>query len=135
MQLDYFGSFYNSIFFIDSLTGWVVSSNGKILKTITGGITKVISHNEMPFKFLLSQNFPNPFNPSTIIKFYIPKPSFVKLKVFNSLGKEITTIISQNLSAGEYNFDFNASELGSGIYFYQIEAGSYKQTRKMVFLK
>ena len=93
----------------------------------------------LPTKFKLYNNYPNPFNPSTIIRFSIPEESFVTLKVFNTLGEEIATLINENIIAGNYEIEFDAqsvtARLPSGIYFYKIEAGSFVETKKMVLKK
>lgn len=86
-------------------------------------------------KFQLRQNYPNPFNPTTNISFYIPKDSRVSLKVFDILGKEIATIVDQDIERGEHNYEWNASEFVSGIYFYRITAEDFSDTYKMVLLK
>ena len=83
----------------------------------------------------LAQNFPNPFNPSTTIRFSIPESGNVTVKVFNILGKEVGTIVSGFHQAGTYNVVFDASKLSSGVYLYQIEAGSYRATKKFTLLK
>lgn len=89
----------------------------------------------IPSKFQLSQNFPNPFNPTTTINFSIPEAYFVSLKVFNCLGQEIVTLVSKELNAGNYKYDWNATNLPSGIYFYRIQVGSINETKKMILLK
>ncbi len=101
-----------------------------------------------PTKFSLEQNYPNPFNPSTKIKYAIPTPpsssplamgrnevGFVTLKVFDVLGKEVATLVNEEKSAGSYHVDFNASHLASGIYYYQLRAGDYSETKKMILMK
>jgi hypothetical protein len=93
------------------------------------------SKSTLPQKFYLSQNYPNPFNPSTIINYEIPRSSFVSLKVYDILGREITTLVNEEKPAGKYNVTFNASKYSSGIYFYRIEAGGFSQIKKMVLLK
>ena len=85
--------------------------------------------------FILFQNYPNPFNPATTIQFVLPRASFVKLEVFNALGENISILVSENLVAGTYKYDWNASDLSNGIYFYSLTAESFKQTRKLVLLK
>jgi hypothetical protein len=89
----------------------------------------------IPDNFALSQNYPNPFNPSTTIRFNLPKASRVILKVFNVLGEEVTTLVSDRMSAGSYAYDWNASGLASGIYLYTLKADGFLQTRKMIFSK
>ncbi|MDZ7623509.1 MAG: T9SS type A sorting domain-containing protein [Ignavibacteriaceae bacterium] len=88
-----------------------------------------------PAQFELSQNYPNPFNPSTTIKFSIPQSSNVSLKIFNTLGQEVSTLINQNMESGVHTINFDASQLNSGIYFYRLEAGSYSEVRKMTLIK
>ena len=85
--------------------------------------------------FKLFQNYPNPFNPTTKISYSIPQNSFVELKVFNLLGQEIATLVNQEKPAGNYEVNFNASNLPSGVYIYKMNAGSDVQTRKMILLK
>ena len=90
---------------------------------------------ETPKIFSLRQNYPNPFNPSTTISFDIPLDSYVSLKVFDMLGREVATLISEKMSAGTYTHLWNASGLTSGVYFYSLQAGSYIETKKLLFLK
>lgn len=89
----------------------------------------------VPNNCSLSQNYPNPFNPSTKINFDIVKPGFVSLKVFDILGKEVATLVSENLSAGSYETDFDGSNLPSGVYFYRIETNEFTQVKKMILNK
>jgi SdrD B-like domain/Secretion system C-terminal sorting domain len=91
--------------------------------------------NVIPKNFQLYQNFPNPFNPSTIIQYDIPKTSFVKLSVYDILGREISVLVDEEKGPGEYNIIFNEKELTSGIYFYVIRAGVFVQIRKMILIK
>jgi uncharacterized delta-60 repeat protein len=88
-----------------------------------------------PWSFRLHQNYPNPFNPSTSIRFELYEASPVKLAVFDMLGREINVLINQNLEAGTHNITFNASYLCSGIYFYKLEAGSFRDIKKMTLVK
>ena len=85
--------------------------------------------------FSLSQNYPNPFNPTTIIKYEIPKASFVKIKVFDILGKEVATLVNGIQEAGNHKVQFNSSNLSSGIYFYRLTSGNFTQIKKMILLK
>lgn len=117
----------------DSLRGCVI--NGVLYgdtNTIVG-INQISS--EIPDNFSLSQNYPNPFNPVTNIKFDIPKAGFVKLTVFDAIGKEIQTLLNQQLTAGTYSVDFDGSTLPSGVYYYRIESGAFSETKKMVLIK
>ena len=90
---------------------------------------------DLPTHFNLQQNYPNPFNPSTTMSYTIPKESFVTIKVYDLIGREIKTLVSENKPAGNYSVNFNGTNLPSGIYFYTIRAGSFMQTKKMVLLK
>jgi len=89
----------------------------------------------LPAYYSLSQNYPNPFNPSSNIKYSIPISSLVQIKVFDVLGKEICTLIEEEKSAGSYEVEFDASGLPGGVYFYQLKAGKYFETKKMLLLK
>lgn len=95
---------------------------------------QVIS-SEVPRNFSLSQNYPNPFNPVTKIKFSIPKSGIVKLTVYDAAGREAAVLIKGELEAGTFNYDFDASHLASGIYFYKLESGEFTQTKKMALVK
>jgi hypothetical protein len=124
----------------------VVGSGGTILRTNTNQITEVNDDNpkdEFRFsKFELSQNYPNPFNPSTTIKYSIQKYSNVTLKVFDILGREVSTLVNKEQTQGNYEIEFDGSDLTSGIYFYRLQvypavsgAGDYVETKKMILLK
>ncbi|HSD62241.1 MAG TPA: Omp28-related outer membrane protein [Ignavibacteriaceae bacterium] len=89
----------------------------------------------IPYTFSLDQNYPNPFNPSTKITYAISKTSHTTLKIFDVLGNEVTTLVNGEKQAGKYEVEFNASDLSSGVYFYQLQSGGLMQTRKMVVLK
>ena len=93
------------------------------------------SNSDIPSGYALLNNYPNPFNPSTTISFSIPEEEFVVLKVFNSLGEELAELVNEALSAGNYSVSFAASELTSGIYFYQIKAGNFAEVKKMMLIK
>lgn len=86
-------------------------------------------------EFELMQNFPNPFNPSTIIEYRISDRSFVSVKVYNILGDEVATLVNEAKPAGIYNVNFNASGLSSGMYMYKLQTESFVGTRKMILMK
>jgi hypothetical protein len=88
-----------------------------------------------PKSYELSQNFPNPFNPSTTIRYQIPKPGLVTLKVYDILGREVATLINENKIEGSYDFSFNASRFASGVYIYQLRAGNFVSSKKMILIK
>ena len=85
--------------------------------------------------YTLEQNYPNPFNPTTTIRFTIPENGLVTLKVFNLLGEEVAELINSDMTAGAYNYNFDASNLTSGIYFYSLQAGNFSVTKKMILMK
>lgn len=91
--------------------------------------------NEIPESHMLSQNYPNPFNPVTNIKFQIPQAGNVTLKVYNSAGKEVATLVNEYKTAGAYIVDFNAGSLSSGVYFYRLQTDGFTETKKMVLVK
>jgi photosystem II stability/assembly factor-like uncharacterized protein len=128
-------NFY-SVSFPSVSTGYVVGDRGTILKTTDGvSAVKAKAANHAPQSFTLEQNFPNPFNPKTTIRFSIPSSSRITLKVYNVLGKEVATLIDQPLESGEHVVNFDAANLASGIYFYQLQAGDFVQTKKMIVQK
>ncbi|NOX67427.1 MAG: T9SS type A sorting domain-containing protein [Chlorobi bacterium] len=85
--------------------------------------------------YSISQNYPNPFNPTTIIKYQVPESNFVKIKVYDILGREVRTLVNKGHRAGSYEVEFNAKNLSSGVYFYSIISGDYKEVKKMMLLK
>jgi len=97
--------------------------------------TDVNSEKDTPFEFYLEQNFPNPLNPSTTIKYSIPKSSQVSLKIFNTLGEELETLVNEEKFVGTYELNWNAANLPSGVYFYRLQAGNFVQTKKMILMK
>ncbi len=98
-------------------------------------LTSINNISEIPESFSLAQNYPNPFNPTTNINFSIPKSSFVTLKVYDMLGKEVASLVDENLYPGSYSFDFNATNLTSGIYFYKLTTQDFTDIKKMTLLK
>jgi photosystem II stability/assembly factor-like uncharacterized protein len=122
-----------SICFVDAQTGWLTADYGKICRyTETTGVEE---NNNIPTEFTLSQNYPNPFNPSTNIRYSIGATQFVQLKVYDILGNEIAVLVNEQETAGSYKVDFDASMLGTGVYFYKLTAGSFSETKKMVLMK
>jgi hypothetical protein len=96
---------------------------------------KIGTERKEQITYALFNNFPNPFNPNTIIKYQIPDAGLVTLKVYDVIGNEIAELVSENKEAGIYEVEFDASSLSSGIYFYQIKAGDFVQTKKMILMK
>jgi hypothetical protein len=113
--------------------GWCYWQDSLRFEPVIVGVEEEL--NPLPTEFLLSQNYPNPFNSSSVIKYSIPKSSQVMLKIFNTLGEEIETLVSEEKPAGAYEINFNAPLLPSGVYFYRLQAGSFVETRKMILLK
>jgi len=127
----------HSVYFTDKNTGWAVGYNGTILHTTNGGVTFIEEEeiDEIPTSYSLTNNYPNPFNPNTKIKYSVPQTSNVVIKVFDILGNEIETLVNEQKPIGNYEINFNATNLPSGIYFYQLQAGSFIETKKMVLMK
>ena len=113
----------------------ILDKDNWILCKINFVPTDVEENELLPTEYSLSQNFPNPFNPSTKIKYSIPISSQVSLKIFNTLGEEIETLVNEEKPVGTYEVNWNAANLPSGVYFYRLQAGSFVQTRKMILLK
>jgi hypothetical protein len=125
-----------SMHFPNAQTGWAVGDNGTILKTTTGGVTPVVQVSaEYPLTFDLYQNYPNPFNPATKIRFQLPEQSIAVLKIFDVLGNEIQVLLNRQLSAGFYDIEFNAGDMPSGVYYYRLNTGEFKESKKMVIIK
>ena len=98
-------------------------------------VTSINSNSGTIQNYKLYQNYPNPFNPTTVIKYSVPMASRVTLKVYNILGSEVATLVNGEKAVGNYSVTFNGSNLASGIYFYQLKAGSFVQTKKLVLMK
>ena len=98
-------------------------------------VTSINSNSGTIQNYKLYQNYPNPFNPTTVIKYSVPIASRVTLKVYNILGSEVATLVNGEKAVGNYSVTFNGSNLASGIYFYQLKAGSFVQTKKLVLMK
>lgn len=127
---------------MDRITAKPVASNLKTgylpFYNFGGTVTEVEDETGfIPTEYQLEQNYPNPFNPETIIKYNITQESFVKLKVFNALGSEVSILVNENQVAGKHKIHFNTKllSMSSGVYFYRIEAGNFTDTKKMIFLK
>lgn len=114
-----------------------VTSSGFDFITIkysqTVGVNQISGN--LPEKFLLEQNYPNPFNPNTNIRYTIEEAGYTSLTVYNSVGIEISTLISENLQAGSYSAEFNAENYPSGVYYYKLTSGDFTQVKKMILLK
>ncbi|GAB4127570.1 MAG: hypothetical protein Fur0015_01210 [Ignavibacteriales bacterium] len=115
----------------------MLASLGQVEQKYNQIVSVESNANDIPRAYVLSQNYPNPFNPSTTIKYQLPEASFVQLKVFNSLGQEVATLVNEFKPAGVYADQFSTAnyELPSGIYFYQLKAGNFISTNKMILMK
>jgi photosystem II stability/assembly factor-like uncharacterized protein len=139
----------NAVYMLNALTGYVCGSNGTILKTTNGGITSLIrSGTEIPDNFCLNQNYPNPFNPTTKIKFQIPQSPLsrgvpassgrgmsVRLTIYDLLGRDVATLVNEQLKPGTYEIEWDGTNYPSGVYFYRLIAGDFNEVKRMVLLK
>ena len=128
-------SFYD-LEFINYNTGWICGQNGRILKTTNGGSTWIKPINtEVPGSYKLYQNYPNPFNSMTNVKFQMLNAGNVSLKIYDVLGKEVTTLVNERFQPGTYQISFDGSGLPSGVYFCKLESGDFSAVTKMILLK
>ena len=116
-------------FNLSSVSNYIILTSNQVTGVEDEGNNKLVNN------YNLSQNYPNPFNPSTLIKYQLPENGFVSLKVYDVLGKEVATIINQQQTAGNYSVNFNAVNLTSGVYFYQLKSGNFVQVKKMILLR
>jgi hypothetical protein len=114
---------------------WAVRDNGGIsyCGCMLSGINMISS--EIPKTYALTQNYPNPFNPTTNINFDLPNSGFVKLIIYDLLGREITRLVNQQMQAGSYSADWDAANYPSGVYFYSLLTEDFAETKKMVLVK
>lgn len=123
----------------DSVTMQLIDENGTLFAQYTAKSTAVSVDDQLtgfvPGEYKLNQNYPNPFNPSTVIEYSIPVKSNVTLKIYDILGREVANLVNGEIAAGNHSIEFDASKLASGTYFYQLKAGSFTQTNKMILLK
>jgi photosystem II stability/assembly factor-like uncharacterized protein len=136
---------FSNIFMLDGTIGWAAGTG--IFKTTDGGgiaaVKSAPKNGNLPKQITLYQNYPNPFNPSTIISWKLTSSSHVTLKVYDILGREITTLVNKNIDAGSYNVSWNASKLASGVYFYRLQvnsfnnnqSGNFIETKKMMLIR
>ena len=119
-----------------------ISKNGNTVVTssfftsysaISTGVNNM--EESIPGKYQLYQNYPNPFNPSTVISWELPTKSHVLLKVYNILGKEISTLVNEEKPGGKYKIIFDARNLASGVYFYRLITNSFNETKKMILIR
>ena len=119
-----------------SIFEWV-DLNRTILYDSIKTITDIIDENKnnIPENYSLSQNYPNPFNPSTTIKYSIPQNELVQLKVYDLLGKEVAYLVNEGHAIGNYEVEFNATNLTSGVYFYRLQSSDFTETKKLILLR
>jgi hypothetical protein len=130
----------NPVSFNDAGEYQVIVTNGAGSDTSTVAVVAVtvptsVDTDEVPEAFVLNQNYPNPFNPQTSIRFGLPDASNVSLKVYDLIGREVATLINERLAAGYHTVSFDGSQVATGIYFYRINAGEYRDVRKMILIK
>lgn len=117
------------------LTNFVVLNQLRLTINYNNIIAFIEEEDTKPKTYILEQNYPNPFNPSTTIQYFISKESNVTLKVFDLLGEEVTTLVNEVKSRGAYSVNFYSAVLASGVYYYQIQAGGFIETKKMVLIR
>jgi len=129
----------DSIYYIFDFGYGRTELKGCIIDGVVYGDTTVVFVDDkteyFPIEYSISQNYPNPFNPTTKIYYQIPEISFVTIKVYDVLGSEVATLLNEEKPLGNYEVNFNAASLPSGIYFYRLKAGSFVETKKMVLMK
>ena len=127
----------HGVSFSDALTGTIVGMHGVILRTTNGGVTFVEENetNEIATEYYLSNNFPNPFNPTTKIRYSVPQSTNVVIKVYDILANEIETLVNEEKQIGTYEITWYAENLPSGVYFYRLQSGDFVETKKMVLMK
>jgi len=119
---------------------WIGTTSGGIVVFNENGIVSVEDNDRfnttIPNDYILSENYPNPFNPKTNIKFSIPRTEFVTLKIYNILGQEVSTLVSEKLTPGNYKYEWDASGFASGIYYYTLETTKgFVQSKKLILIK
>ncbi len=127
-----------AVSFVDPIHGIIVGEGGAILSTTPPGSVVAVRDYEksvIPSQLSLSQNYPNPFNASTRISFTVGKSGFTSLKVFDVLGRQVTTLVNQDLKAGRYETTFDAAAYASGVYYYSLQSREGIVTRKLLLLK
>ncbi|MCP5064859.1 MAG: T9SS type A sorting domain-containing protein [Ignavibacteriae bacterium] len=133
----------NNFFSLDGKTCWAVGNSGLIMKYTDNPTNVITEDRQITDEITLSQNFPNPFNPRTLIKYSIPQSliqnganrSSVQLKIYDVLGNEIITLVDEQQSPGNYEVEFNSKDYSSGIYFYKLQVGNVVETKKMILMK
>jgi hypothetical protein len=125
--------YYYSVLSVDALGGRSGMTNMTMHETPTD--VDETTSGSIPCRFTLEQNFPNPFNPSTTIRFALPKSGHVELKVYNTLGQVVATLVNEEKVAGTYAAEWNVGSVASGVYYYRLQAGEFTQTKKLILLR
>jgi endo-1,4-beta-xylanase len=118
-----------------AIEGWGGSSGNANITVSVGSSNTSEREQIIPEGYALEQNYPNPFNPTTTISFSLQSKSYVSLKIFDALGREVATLISKELNAGNHSLRWDASSISSGVYFYRLQVGSYSETKKLILLR
>jgi photosystem II stability/assembly factor-like uncharacterized protein len=129
------GQDLNSIHSFDGLNAWAVGNIGVIITNYTPPTNVDNENNIVPNSLVLEQNYPNPFNPSTTIKFSVPERSNTIIKVYNTVGSEVATLLNEVKQPGTYEVNFNATDFSSGAYFYSVQTDNFREVKKMILLK
>ncbi|MCF8240379.1 MAG: T9SS type A sorting domain-containing protein, partial [Melioribacteraceae bacterium] len=134
------GNGYNDIVSVHYLHAYLENNLHILFNDSTGNfvedpVTGINENNAQPTEFTLYQNYPNPFNPTTVINYQLPEAGFVTLKVYDVLGREVTTLVNREMSAGKYQVELDASKLSTGVYFYQLKTGNLLEIKKMLLLR
>ncbi|HQF41428.1 MAG TPA: T9SS type A sorting domain-containing protein, partial [Ignavibacteriaceae bacterium] len=121
---------------INYLKNWISARLNWMENNMIGEPTFVNQENDLlPEKYVLEQNYPNPFNPTTTISWQSPVSSWQTLKIYDVIGNEVATLVDEFKEAGRYQIEFDATELTSGVYFYQLRAGSFSETKKLILMR
>jgi photosystem II stability/assembly factor-like uncharacterized protein len=129
------GQDLNSIHSFDGSNAWAVGNIGVIITNYTPPTNVDNENNIVPNSLVLEQNYPNPFNPSTTIKFSVPERSNTIIKVYNTVGSEVATLLNEVKQPGTYEVNFNATDFSSGAYFYSVQTDNFREVKKMILLK
>jgi len=129
------GQDLNSIHSFDGINAWAVGNIGVIITNYTPPTNVDNENNIVPNSLVLEQNYPNPFNPSTTIKFSVPERSNTIIKVYNTVGSEVATLLNEVKQPGTYEVNFNATAHSSGAYFYSVQTDNFREVKKMILLK
>jgi photosystem II stability/assembly factor-like uncharacterized protein len=127
---------FGQVFFINEKEGWIVGSNGTILHTTNGGVTAIQENTyTLPDEFNLKPAYPNPFNPSTTLEFDIPRTSYISMKVYDIMGREVETLVNEELNVGSYTVKWDATKYSSGVYFYKLHSENFTEMKKMLLVR